>query len=207
MDNNPFDQLKQQLQQQLHHDVHHAVDEAIASPMAVNRSVGEAMRHIGTMLEMQSTAYLPLRHDEILVEPAKMPGSENEAVLIVARQVHTENGFLVFANANTQGKQRFIDLTAYKPDIFDLRKTKFLKLPDQIRIELLRQFGVLMAGDGNAVFQVVIASNYFKNEVAEDPLFNSDTSISSLPAVTEPSAGDEVVVSGGLPEPSNDGLL
>lgn len=194
---NPFDQI----QKQIHNDVHHAVDEAMGSPVVLNRTIGEAMRHIGAFLDTNSTAYLPVRPDEVLCEPIKI-SEGNEAVLLVNRTIYTDNSFLVLADVHTGGDGvRTIDIFAYKPDSFMLARTKFLKLPEPVGKELIRQFDKLIKEDGNALFQALIAKNYFMNmKPVEDPLYNSDNVTDpALPAV-DPVAAPEPIKSGGLPE-------
>lgn len=182
-DQKAIDQLNQQLLNQIHHEVGHALE----SPANINRAVGEAMRHIGSVLELNSAAYLPIRREEILVAPVQMRPDSREAVLLLTRTINSENAFMVLSNCKTVEDKRAFDLVAYKPDTFALNKTKFLKLPDEVGNEIIRQLNELLKTDGTALLQVVVAKDYFdiEEKKPEDGLFNSDVQAPNGPPVPE----------------------
>ena len=200
-DQKAIDQLNQQLLNQITHEVGHALE----SPANINRVVGEAMRHIGSMLEINSAPYLPIRHEEILVKPAQMRPDATEAVLLMTRTITSENAFMVLGSCKTADDKRNFDVMAYKPDAFDLSKTKFIKVPDEVGNEIIRQLNELLKSDGSILLQAVIAKDFFTiEEKKEDPLFNSDVHAPNEPPIPEiiPPA-----VSSGLPPVIEEHLL
>lgn len=199
----------EQFTQEIQHQVHHAVEEAMGSPVMVNRAVGEAMRHIASFLDMGCAAYLPVRPEEIMVDPLPLTPETGDAVLLITRTMTIEQSFMVIANTKTIEDNRTIDLIAYKQDSFNLHKTKFLQLPKPVGDEIIRQLNQIVKGDGLVMLQCVIAKNFFKNEEVKDPnLFNSDVAAPSevpppppvAPAVPERTPG-------GLPAVSHETLL
>lgn len=197
-----LEELNQQMSQRIHHEVEHAIE----SPANINRVVGEAMRHIGSFLEMNSTAYLPIRPDEILVTPNQIHPDATEAVLLVTRVINSDNSFTILSNSKTVDDKRIFDITAYKTDNFNLNKTKFVKIPDAIGNEIIRQLNELLTNDGAILLQAVVVKDYFKlePEVTEDSLFNSD--VQPTVEVKAPSP-EPVIVPGKLPPVTNETLL
>jgi hypothetical protein len=186
-----MDDLIQQLQQQIHQDAHHAAEEAVNSPTMINRVIGESMRHIGGVLENQSAMYLPIRPEEILVKPIRI-FDNNDALLLVNREMPTSNSFTVLAVSTTKDGQRTFGLNAFKMDRYTLHKSKFLSLAPIIGNEIIRQLNSLSQADGLSLHQCVIVKDYFKEETEEntsgEAIFNSDTTseptASQLPPVS-----------------------
>lgn len=174
------------------HRIGHEIEHALESPTNINRVVGEAMRHIGSLLDMSSGSYLPIRHDEILTEPKKLSDDSTDAVLLITRSISNDNAFLVMANCKTIEDKRVFDLCAYKPDNFNLNKTRFIKLPTEIGTEIIRQLNILVKSDGVILLQAAVVKEYFKTE---EKLDNVELSASvpptgvpaGLPPVTEES--------------------
>ena len=196
----------EQLNLQLLNHIHHEVEHALESPASINRTVGEAMRHIGSILELNSAAYLPIRREEILVPPIQMRPDSREAVLLLARTISSENAFMVLSNCKTVEDKRAFDLVAYKPDTFALNKTRFIKLPTEVGNEIIRQLNELLKTDGTTLLQAVIAKDYFDIEEKnpEDGLFSSDVQPSSEPPAPKITPS---VSTGGLPPVIEDHLL
>ena len=65
MDSNTLADLNIKIAQQVHAEIDHALE----SPNHINRVVGEAMRHIGSFLDISSSSYLPVRPEEIIIVP------------------------------------------------------------------------------------------------------------------------------------------
>lgn len=196
-----MDNLLQQLQQQIHHEAEHAVEDALNSPHLINRVVGESMRHIGNLLELSSATYLPVRKEEILVPPQKMAPHSNVAAILIARSQAGNNSFAVMITSRTgdsaESSVRIFDIVAYKPDSFDLKKTKFMTLPEEVGQELVRQANILIKGDGHALLHCVLIEDYFKADEATEELFTSD--LAPTPAPTQAPAAP-AVAGNGLPE-------
>jgi hypothetical protein len=196
MDNDILVQLKNQL----HMDAHHAAEEAVNSPMMVNRMVGEAMRHIGGVLEVQSAAYLPVRPDEILVKPIKAFNND-DALVLVNRTLPSSNAFIVLVNISQgEGDKKNFDLFAFQINNYRLTESKIIKLNEAIGNEIIRQVIEMSPTYGGLLVQCVILSDYFKNQapvkVNEEELFSADVNaeaaptqlppVSKLPPVTNP---------------------
>lgn len=197
----------EQFKQEIQHSIHHAVEEAMGSPVMVNRAVGEAMRHIASFLDINCAAYLPIRPEEILVEPMRVMPDSTDAVLLVTRTMNVEQSFMVMANNKTVNGERTFDLVAYKQDSFNLHKTKFLQLPKQVGDEIIRQLNKIITGEGLTLLQCVIAKNFFRAEEVKDPaLFSSDTAPNAeiKPPVSTPAPAREP---GGLPAVTDETLL
>lgn len=178
-----------QLMQELHHQLEHMVDHSINSPMVVNRAVGEAMRHIGAMLEGQSSAYLPFRNEEILVPPEKFHPTLNDAVVFARRSITASNTFTLLVNRKTINEEEITyDLFAFRVDNFDLIKTQFMVLGEAMQKEIIRQLALIVESDGNIVLQCVVLKDYFdkKESTIVDDLFNSDTGASIKESVEKP---------------------
>lgn len=175
MDNAAVEQLNKQIQD----EVQHALGHELTSAIHVNRMIGESMRHIGAVMEMNSAAYLPVRAEELLVEPIKMTADSSDAVLLLTRSITHEQAFMVLSNSKTVDKVRQFDVFAYKEDKFNLHQTKFVQLPQLIGDEIVRQLNQVTKGDGASLLQCIIVKNWFKESESiekNDTLFNSDTS-------------------------------
>lgn len=196
MDNDILEQLKQQL----HMDAHHAADEAVSSPIVVNRMVGESMRHIGSILEIQSAAYLPVRPEEILVKPVKAFNND-DALVLINRTLPSSNSFTILVNITQgEGEKKNFDVFAFKPDSHRLSESKIIKLNEPIGNEIIRQVIQLSPSYGGLLLQCVILADYFKNQpteqVNEEELFSADVNaeaapiqlpvVSKLPPVADP---------------------
>lgn len=176
-----MDNLPQNLLQQIHHAAHdaahHAVDEVMGSASVINRSVGESMRHIAGVLQMNSVSYLPVRPEEILVKPEKFSSVMVDAIVLINRTMPSENSFMVLFNTKMIDGQRHFDITAYRQDDFVLSRTKFVQIPNDVGAELVRQANLLIQGEGATLLQAVMLRNYFGAEAqapAADGLFSSD---------------------------------
>lgn len=181
------EQLLAELNQQISGQIHHEIEHALESPAHINRVIGESMRHIGSFLEISSAAYLPVRPEEVLATPVKMRDDSADAVLLLTRTINSDNAFLVLANGKTVGENRQFDLVAYKADGFNLNKTKFIQLPQEVGTEIIRQLNLIVKGDGAALLQCVVVKEYFKEQVNEnDSLFSSDTAAPPAPSESIP---------------------
>lgn len=195
--------LIEQLSAQIHHDAHHAAEEAVRSPAAVNRNVGESMRHIGQLLFGHSTPYLPVRPEEVLIPPQPLDQTSLDAIVLVKRQIRSENAFMVMITSKGEDNLRNIDLVGFKDDPFDLTNTRFMKLTPQIGNELVRQANLLIKGEGVTLLQAVIVQNFFgteapRTEPSDDGLFSSDLS-PEPPVPTEAPAPAPAYDGKGLP--------
>ena len=199
MDNAALEEINRGILNRVQHEVAHALE----SPTNINRAVGEAMRHIGSLLEMSSATYLPIRQEEVLAVPERSRPDSTDAVLLVTRTVTSDNAFMVLSNCKTNGTERAFDLVAYQPDNFDLNKTKFVKLPPEVGNEIIRQLNSLISSDGLVLLQVVIAKNYFKIE--EQPAAETTPIPEEKPVVTEPPP--RLTTPGALPPVTEETLL
>lgn len=199
MDNAALEEINRGILNRVQHEVAHALE----SPTNINRAVGEAMRHIGSLLEMSSATYLPIRQEEVLATPERIRPDSTDAVLLVTRTVTSDNAFMVLSNCKTNGTERAFDLVAYQPDNFDLNKTKFVKLPPEVGNEIIRQLNSLISSDGLVLLQVVIAKNYFKNE--EQPATETPPIPEEKPVVAEPPP--RLTTPGTLPPVTEETLL
>jgi hypothetical protein len=143
--------------------VEHEVGHAIDDPHHINRTVGEAMRHIGGMLFSQSTGYLPIRPEEILCQPERVDAEDGSAVLLTRRVLVAKQSFYVLGIGSTsEGNHRAFSIYAYQPDEFDLNQTKFLALPPPIGNEVIRQLANVVKNDGVVLLCCTIVPDYFK---------------------------------------------
>lgn len=206
-----MDNLLEQLSAQIHQAAHHAADEAVGSPAAINRTVGESMRHIGQLLFSHSTPYLPVRPEEVLVEPHRLNSATLNAVVLINRQLRSENAFTVLITSKGTDEQRTFDLVGYREDPFNLSQSKFIVIPAEIGKELVRQANHLITGEGLTLLQAVVVKDYFSASapaaIAEaathEDLFSSDMS----PEEPAPSMPTIAAYEGkGLP-PVSDELL
>jgi hypothetical protein len=212
-----MDNLPQQLLQQIHHAAHdaahHAVDEAVGSAPMINRVVGESMRHIAGVLNMNSTSYLPVRPEEILVKPEKFSSVMVDAIVLINRVMPSENSFMVLFNSKDIDGQRHYDITMFRPDEFFLNRTKFIQIPNDIGAELVRQANLIIKGEGVTLLQAVMLRNYFTAE-AQAPadtehLFSSDLVEAAgepAPAEQAPQAPESNAIPNTLPA-VDEGLL
>ncbi|BAW19544.1 hypothetical protein [Ralstonia phage RP31] len=190
---------KKELMDFVSHQVAHAVEDAAGSPVLINRTVGEAMRHIGSFLEMSASPYLPVRQDEILVRPEPLGAGERDAVLLITRTLPSDNSYLVMARSQTENGVRRFSLMAYQQDNFNLTKTKFLTLPKEVGSEIIRQLGQIITGDGAILLQCVMAKDFFPETPAEEqPLTPAAASIAAAAPITK---------TGGLPAVAEPDLL
>lgn len=187
---------KNELMHQLSHQIEHAVEDAVSSPSNINRVVGESMRHISAFLELNSSAYLPVRAEEILVQPKVLAPGDRDAVLLVDRTRPSEQSFMVLANSKMVDGGRKFSLYAYQQDNFNLSKTKFIVLPNEVGNEIIRQLGEIVKNEGAILLQCVMAKDYFSEEQANAV---------AATAPSEPAA--PAAPSGGLPPVSDIGLL
>ncbi len=194
------DNILTQLKQQLHMDAHHAAEEAINSPLVINRMVGESMRHISGILEIQSAAYLPVRPEEILVKPIRAFNND-DAVVLINRTLPSSNSFTVLINITQgEGEKKNFDLYAFKIDNHRLMSSKVIKVNEAVGNEIIRQVIELSPSYGGLMLQCVILADYFKNQsteqVSEEELFSADVNaepapvqipaVSKLPPIAEP---------------------
>lgn len=176
-----MDNTLEQFTAQIHHAAHHAVEEAMGSPAAINRSVGESMRHMGQLLMSQSTSYLPVRKEEILTEPHRLHPNSLQGVVLVNRQIRSENAFLLLITVSGEGDERQFTLVGFREDPFNLSQTKFMKIPPNVVDELVRQARIIINGEGVAILQAVLIEKYFElpppgAAPEENDLFSSDLS-------------------------------
>lgn len=190
----------QHLQKIIHDQVHHVIDETMAGPLAINRGIGESMRHIGAVLVNASNGYLPIRRSEIMVEPKPYEDTNKKAILIINRVVNDQNSFQIIAEIKKIDSGLEFNVTAFQPDTFDMCKTKFINLPEPMANELIRQLSVLTKKEGALNLQCIILDNFFPSEEVKDELFNSDVS------AIEPSATAPVKEVAVPPEQSTGGL-
>ncbi|BAW19258.1 hypothetical protein [Ralstonia phage RP12] len=190
---------KKELMDFVSHQVAHAAEDVAGSPALINRTVGEAMRHIGSFLEMSSSPYLPVRQDEILVRPEPIVAGERDAVLLITRTLPSDNSYLVMARSQTENGVRRFSLMAYQQDNFNLTKTKFLTLPKEVGNEIIRQLGQIITGDGAILLQCVMAKNFFPETPAEEQ--------SLTPPAASIAADHPVTKTGGLPAVAEPQLL
>lgn len=163
-----MDNITTEMKNFIHHEAHHAVDEALAGPQAVNRVIGEAMRHIGSNLTLTSSSYLPLRQDEIMVPPEPMVGQDTRALLLVRRSFHSKNSFQVLATVKVVNPQEpqaehklEYTIVYFQPNPDDLSATQFMTLPPELSNEVERQLRQLINREGKVLLQAVMAPNYF----------------------------------------------
>jgi hypothetical protein len=208
-----MDNLLEQLSAQIHHAAHHAAEEAVGSPAAINRTVGESMRHIGQLLFSHSMPYLPVRAEEILVPPERLNSITLNAVVLVNRQMRSENAFTVLITSKGQGDDRSFDIVGYREDPFNLAASKFIVIPAEVGRELVRQANLLITGAGLTLLQAVVLKDFFAVPEATDPdavathdeLFNSDLT-PEVPVPTEPPTSAPTYDGKGLP-PISEELL
>lgn len=196
------------------HLIHHQLQHAMDSPEVVNRTVGESMRHIGAVLTSNSAAYLPLRDDEILVQPHRLYPASDDAIVLIKRMITTVNSFLLLADRKTTNDVHNFDLFGFKLDEFNLSKTQFYNLDESVGKELIRQLDKIINSDGLSTVQAVVLKDYFKNKdlPGEAELFSSEVEAAEPPP-EEPA--EEVrkelaptkAVTSMLPAVSTDGLL
>ena len=204
------------VQKILHDMVEHEVGHAVDSHVVQNRMIGEAMRHIGKSLTLESGAYLSVRHEEVLVKPERMAPDSDDGVVLIRRQITMANAYLVMANITTVEGKRHFDIWAYKPDEFDLSKTTFLMLPEPVGNEIIRQLAQIVKNDGAILVQVVSVPDMFKNQPRGEQkpaseLFDSQVQPPSDPydqiaertsaelETTEANGSERLEESGGLP--------
>lgn len=174
------------------HQIEHAVEDAIASPAAINRTVGESMRHIGAFLELSATPYLPVRQEEILVPPERMLPNDRSALLLINQHRPSSQSYMVLAQSKTENGIRRFTVLAYKQDSFNLAQTKFITLPKEVGNEITRQLDKIVQGDGAVLLQAVMIADYFPENTPE-----------STPSAPQAAP----VTKGVLPPVSDHGLL
>lgn len=208
---NSFDEFKNVIV----HEIEHQVAHAVGSPAIVNRTIGEAMRHIGSLLTLGSAPYLPINPEEILAQPQRLPNGSKTGVVLVKRTINSENAFRVLAGiTKKEDGTRTIQLIAHKPDEFDLSKTKFIPLPAEVGNEIVRQLNELVDSGGHVLLQCVVINEYFNDDVIQqiapekteedDSLFSSDV---NAPAEEPPAPEDKHEVTQGSLPPVNMGSL
>lgn len=200
-----------ELSEFIHHIVHHELEDALGSAPVINRGIGEAMRHIGYMVNANSFAYLPVRQEEHLCKPIKF-STEDVGVILINREVFHKSAFSVMANAVTEGDERKFELSAFVPNSFNMLGTKFISLPEQIGNEIIRQLNEIMKVDGKILVQVVVIPEYFEVpapavSTGDDGLFDSQTAESADPELvpvpaptTKAPAPEAPAAKGGLPD-------
>lgn len=160
---------------QLMHEVHHIVEKNVASPININRSVGESLRHIGHILQTNSAPYLPIRPEEILVPPQRFYTESDDAIVLISRAINSNNSFTLLIETKTVDGTRTYDLYGFKQDNFNLEKTQFINIDEKVGAEIMRQLNLLITNDGTSLIQCVVLKDHFKNkDVPNDALFTSD---------------------------------
>lgn len=180
MDN--LEQLNSIISEQVAHHVEHELGHLIGSPMVINRAVGEAMRHIGGVLNLSAAQYLPVRPEEIMVPPEPLSADSRDAVVLVRRSIPNEPAFKVLGFVSTKEGNRQIELQAYTEDPYDLVATKFLSLSKPIGQELVRQLGIIVNGDGAVLLQAIVLKNYFPPAPVQVEDATADASTAAAPA-------------------------
>lgn len=188
MDNKPADDVMKQLGEMIHHEVEHSLEHAMTSPILLNRTIGEAMRHIGSALSQVSGNYLPLDPREILVAPVQMSETDRRAVVLINRSIDSQNAFRVVAHVS---ETREININSFQPDEFNMSKSQFFVLNDAIMTEVKRQISELVKAKGFIYVQCVLLTDYFPEAqavVEETPAQPEVPAVpvAALPAVKEP---------------------
>lgn len=165
------------------HDLEHLISQHVQaqfnhrvnSPELINRTVGEAMRHIGTVLAVSSSTYLPLRNEEIMVQPEKLSSDTNDALVLIKRSIISGNSFMLLVDRQiVEGVESFV-LFGYKPDDFNLANTQFINFDEVARNELIRQLRQIVTSNGSVLVQCVILKDFFKDKPVDNSgLFSSD---------------------------------
>ena len=204
-----MDNAASELAHLISHQVQDQLKQAIGSPELINRTIGEAMRHIGTVMTVSSSSYLPLRDEEVLVKPMKWADDCDDAFALITRTTNTSNSFMLLVNRQIiNGAVNFV-LFAYKADDFNLAKTKFFNFDEVTTNELTRQLGQIIKEDCSILVQCVILKDYFKNKTVEtNELFSSDVEKTEPqePALTKQPVTTKVETS-MLPAVNPDALL
>lgn len=167
MDKNVVDQLKAVI----HHEVEHAMEHVVDSPIVINRVIGESMRHIGGIILQSSAAYLPVRPEEIRVQPQPLGGKNDlRAVVLVDRVISSKNAFHILAELKDGV---VVSVVAFQPNEFQLSQTQVFTLVPEFLEEIKRQLRLLVKDSGFVYQQVLVFENYFgvtaDPEVQEDP--------------------------------------
>lgn len=137
------------------------------SPEVVNQYIGLTISHIGASLQVTAAPYLPIRPEEVLVQPEAYDGSRN-AIFLLRRLIESNNCYSLLVNWIALDGVYEFDCTVYRPHAFNTLASSFVVLSDAERNEVNRQVAYILtnvlekpAKEGSMLLSLVFIKNHF----------------------------------------------